>query len=204
VKAKIFFVTGTDTGVGKTVFAARLTRQLRAGGARVVALKPICAGDRADARTLHKAADGILPLDEVNPWHFRAALAPLLAARRERKRVTLREVTAHIRRVAAVFDGVIVEGAGGLLSPMGEGFDSRDLIQSLKALPVIVAPNRLGAVNQVRLVLAALPGPLARIADVVLVQPPRPNAASRTNPKLLTEFVDRKRITLLPWLRGQR
>lgn len=204
MKSKIIFITGTDTGVGKTFFAMRLTRQFRAAGLRVAALKPICSGNRADARALRDAAGNVLSLDAVNPWHFRAPLAPLLAAWQERRRVTLHEVTARIRRVVEDFNVVIVEGAGGLLSPLGEGFDSRDLILALKAKSIIVAPNRLGVVNQVRLVLTALPSTLARIAEVVLIQPQRPNAASRTNPKLLAEFMDRRRITLSPWLPGPR
>ena len=123
--ARILFITGTDTGVGKTVFAAVATLLLRRRGVRVAALKPICSGGREDARLLHAAAGRVLSLDEVNPWHFRAALAPTLAARRENRLVLLRPVVAHIRRAAKRFEVVIVEGAGGLLSPLGEKFDSR-------------------------------------------------------------------------------
>jgi dethiobiotin synthase len=204
VKPKIIFITGTDTAVGKTVFAAQMTKRLRERGVRVAALKPISSGSRSDARLLCRVAGNVLPLDEVNPWHFRAPIAPVLAARSERKRVTLPEVLAHIRRVAKDFESVVVEGAGGLLSPLGEGFDSRDLIVSLCAEAIIVTPNRLGAVNQVRLVLAALPPAIAARARIVLVQPRRPTAASRVNPKLLREFVNRGRISSMPWLWRKR
>lgn len=200
---QIIFVTGTDTGVGKTIFAAVLTRELRSKGVCVAALKPVCAGDRDDARLARAAADNGLSLAEVNPWHFRAALAPLLAARREKKRVRRRDVLAHVRRVAKRFDVVVVEGAGGLLSPLGENFDSRDLIIALEARPVIVCPNKLGAVNQVLLVLAALPKKIAARAGVVLVEQPKPDRASRTNRELLAEKIGAKRIVLLPWL-GRR
>ncbi len=183
--ARILFVTGTDTGVGKTVFAALATRSLRDQGFHVAALKPICSGGRDDARQLHRAAGKVLSLAEVNPWHFRAALSPLLAARQEKQRLRLRTVVAHIRRIAKRFEVVIVEGAGGLLSPLGEDFDSRDLIQALCAEAIVVCPNRLGAVNQVRLVLEALPRPAASQARVVLVNPKQANAASRTNLELL-------------------
>ncbi|TAL05911.1 MAG: dethiobiotin synthase, partial [Verrucomicrobia bacterium] len=148
---RIIFITGPDTGVGKTFFAAALSRALRSDGVKVAALKPICSGGRDDARLARVAAGNVLSLDEVNPWHFRAALAPVLAGRLERKRVRLREVVAHVRRVAKQFEIVVVEGAGGLLSPMGEDFDSRELIAALDAWPVIVCPNKLGAVNQVLL-----------------------------------------------------
>ena len=198
--ARILFVTGTDTGVGKTVFAALAAILLRQQRRRVAALKPICSGGRDDARLLHAAAGKVLKLDEVNPWHFRAALAPVLAARKEKKRLRLREVASQIRRAAKRFEVVIVEGAGGLLSPLGEGFDSRDLIQALDATPIIVCPNKLGAVNQVRLVLEALPRTIAPRARVVLMNPPRPDAASRTNPELLKEFLDENHLRVMPWL----
>ena len=197
---RILFVTGTGTGVGKTIFAAALTAELRSKGLRVAALKPVCAGGRDDARLARVAAGNVLTLDEVNPWHFRAALAPLLAARQERKQVRLREVVAHVRRVAKRFDVVVVEGAGGLLSPMGENFDSRDLIVALEARPVIVCPNKLGAINQVLLVLAALPKKFARQAGVVLVEQPKPDRASRTNRDLLAEKTGAERIVVLPCL----
>ncbi len=200
--APILFFTGTDTNVGKTVCAALTTRLLRDHGFHVAALKPICSGGRADARQLQRAAGKVLTLDEVNPWHFQAALAPLLAARQEKKRLPLRTVVAHIRRVARRFELVVVEGAGGLLSPMGEDFDSRALIQALDARPIVICPNKLGAVNQVRLVLEALPRKSAALARVILVDPVKPDAASRTNPGLLQEFVSPKRLLVLPWVQG--
>ncbi len=128
----------------------------------------------------------------------------MLAARKEKRRVRLREVVAHIQRVAKRFEVVIVEGAGGLLSPLGENFDSRDLIRALNAKPIIVCPNKLGAVNQVRLVLEALPRGMARQARVVLVTQTEPGLASRSNWELLKEFMDSKRLLVLPWLGRNR
>ena len=80
----IFFITGTDTGAGKTVLTALLAAFLRGRGVKVAALKPICSGGRADATIIFTALGGRLTLDEINPWHFRAPIAPLLAARREK------------------------------------------------------------------------------------------------------------------------
>lgn len=197
---QLLFITGTDTGVGKTVFAALATVYLRKQGCRVAALKPLCSGSRDDARILHAAAGKVLSLDEVNPWHFRAPLAPVIAARREKNRITLRDVVQHIQQQAKKFEALIVEGAGGLLSPLGENFDSRDLIAALRATPVIVAANKLGAVNQVRLVLDALPAVARRKARIVLVNPKRPDLASRTNVALLTEFVPARSLRVIPWL----
>lgn len=197
---KTFFITGTDTGVGKTVLTALLARHLRARGVAVVALKPLCSSGRDDAKVLHAALGGALSLDEINPWHFRAPLAPSIAARLEGKQVRLREVLEHLRRARQRSEVLLIEGAGGLLSPLGENFSNRELIVALRATPIIVCPNRLGAINQVLLVLAALPRAVARRAKVVLVSPPRGNFVSRTNFDFLAEKLGTKRVFVLPWL----
>ena len=203
MKRTKLFITGTDTGVGKTVLTALLARYLRQRGVRAAALKPVCSGGRGDVRALHAAMNGSLTLDEINPWHFRAPVAPLLAARRERKRVKLAQVRAHVRAIQKRFDQVLIEGAGGVLSPLGESFDSCDLIAAWRATPIIVCPNRLGAVNQVLLILAALPPGAARRARVVLMSSPKPDVSAKTNAGLLAEFFDAERIFSLPWL-GRR
>jgi dethiobiotin synthetase len=198
-----FFITGTDTGVGKTVLAELLLRHLRERGVKAAALKPVCSGGRSDARALYTASGGALSLDEINPWHFRAPIAPLLSARRERKQVKLADVLAHARRVQKRFEVLLVEGAGGLLSPLGVDFNSRNLIAALRATPIVVCPNRLGAVNQVLLTLTALPQCVAGRARAVLMSPAKPDAASGTNAGLLAEFFDVRRICTLPWLGGK-
>jgi dethiobiotin synthase len=194
------FITGTDTGVGKTVLTALLVRFLRERGGNAAALKPVCSGSRADARKFFAAMDGALSLDEINPWHFRAAIAPLLAARRESKRVELSQALAQIRVVQRRFDVLLVEGAGGLLSPLGENFSSRDLIASLRATPIIVAQNKLGAINQILLALEALPERIRTKARVVFVAPPKPDASTKSNANLLAEFFPAGKIFMLPRL----
>ena len=196
------FITGTDTGVGKTMLTALLTRCLRERGVHAAALKPVCSGIRVDARALHAAMNGALTLDEINPWHFRAPIAPLLATRKENQRVKLSQVVAHTRTMQKRFEVLVVEGAGGLLSPLGENFNSRDLIVALRAIPIIVAQNKLGVVNHVLLTLEALPENFRLKAKVVLMSPPKPDEAGKSNAKLLAEFADAK-IFSLPWL-GQK
>lgn len=195
-----FFITGTDTGVGKTVLTALLAQFLCERGLHVAAFKPVCSGGRDDARALHAALDGTLTLDEINPWHFRAPIAPSLAAAREGKSIALAQVLAHIRKTQENFDVTLVEGAGGLLSPLGKNFDSRDLMNALRASPIIVAPNKLGVVNHVLLTLEALPKTLRAKAKIVLMSPPKPDAATATNAKLIGQFFPVKNIVNLPWL----
>jgi dethiobiotin synthetase len=200
VKRPNLFITGTDTGAGKTVVACLLARHLRAKRLSVAALKPVCSGGRGDAKTLHAALGGALTVDEINPWHFRAPIAPLLAARRENKKVKLSQVVAHARAMQRRFEILLIEGAGGLLSPLGENFNSRDLILALRAMPIVVAQNKLGVVNQVLLTLEALPKNVRAKTRVVLVAPRKPDAATKTNAKLLAEFFDAGKIFLLPRL----
>ena len=195
-----YFITGTDTGVGKTVLTALLAEFLRDRGRKVAAFKPLCSGGRNDAQILFAALGGVLTLDEINPWHFRAPVAPALAAAREKQSVKLAAVCAHIRARQKNFDVTLVEGAGGLLSPLGENFDSRDLLFALRATPIIVASNKLGAVNHILLTLAALPKNLRAKTKVVLMTPPKPDTGTATNAILLAQFLPAQKIFTLPWL----
>jgi dethiobiotin synthetase len=198
--AQTLFITGTDTGVGKTVLTALLVGFLRAKKIPVAALKPVCSGGRADARQLQAALGGALSLDEINPWHFRAPIAPLLASRRENKSVPLADALAFIRTTRKNFDVTLVEGAGGLLSPLGTDFDSRDLVTALRAAPIVVAQNRLGVVNPILLTLEALPKNLLAKVKVVLMSPPKPDAATASNAELVAELYPAVKIFELPWL----
>ena len=191
---RVFFITGTDTGAGKTVLTVSLAKYLRAQGVNVAALKPICSGGRGDARKIFRAIDGAIPLDEINPWHFKAAIAPSLAARREGKKLKISQVVAHARAMEKRFEVLLIEGAGGLLSPLGDNFNSRDLILLLDAVPIIIAPNRLGVVNHALLTLEALPPNFRARARIVLVSFGKPDASAKSNAGLLAEHFDARRI----------
>ncbi len=198
-KSPLFLVTGTDTGAGKTVLTALLVASARRLGLRMRAVKPFCSGGRADAEVLHRVQGGELTLDDINPWHFHAALTPMLAARRAGVRVELDQVLGFLRAARRGADPLLVEGAGGLLSPLGEDYDVRDLIRALRAIPVVVAPNRLGAINQVLLVTEALGSALA-VARVALMAPVRRDVVSRTNLAVLRERLGSARVIEVPRL----
>lgn len=140
------FVTGTDTGVGKTWFTARWIRALRALGVDAVGFKPIVCGERTDAFQLANASGG-LPLDAVNPVWLKPPTAPYTAAMIEDRPVDLaliREAYTALRSRHAV---VLVEGAGGWLVPVARDYSLADLAVEL-ALPVVcVVANRLGCLN---------------------------------------------------------
>lgn len=197
-KRQFMVVTGTGTGVGKTVLSGLLVRRLIRLGRTVRAFKPLCSGGRGDARVLEAALGGGQALDEINPWHFEAPLSPALAARLERRTVTLEEVSAHIRHHSKQSELTLVEGAGGLLSPLTVDGDTRDLIQRLKARPLIVASNRLGVIHDVRATLSCLPPSLRSSVPVVLMAPAAPDASTARNARSLSEYHPADRIVEIP------
>src|SRR5258708_5061536 len=110
---ELLFITGTDTGVGKTVLTGLLLSHLRQHGCRVLAAKPFCSGDRSDARLLRALQDDELELDEINPYYFPEPLAPLVAARIHRRSIKARDVLSHIHKLA----GLVREAARRLAGP---------------------------------------------------------------------------------------
>ncbi|MEX2176739.1 MAG: dethiobiotin synthase [Pirellulaceae bacterium] len=172
------FVAGTDTGVGKTYVAARIAAALAAEGLRVGVYKPAASGCRRlgrflvsdDAAILWQAAGRPGNLRAVCPQRFSAALAPHLAAREERKQIDVRLLRSGLDYWRKRSDIVVVEGAGGLMSPIGERDYVADLAEEFGYPLVIVAPNRIGTINGTLLTLiaaAARPQPLS-IAGIVL------------------------------------
>lgn len=197
-KQQFLVVTGTGTGVGKTVLSGLLVRRLIRLGRTVRAFKPLCSGGRGDARVLEAALGGIQALDEINPWHFEAPLSPALAAQLERRTVTLEAVFAHIRQHSKQSELTLVEGAGGLLSPLTVDGDTRDLIVRLKARPLIVASNRLGVIHDVRATLSCLPLSLRSRIPVVLMAPATVDASTARNARSLSEYHPADRIVEIP------
>ena len=155
---RAIFVTGTDTGVGKTHVAAALLRALAAGGARAVGMKPVAAGIEpgamrsADVAALQAAGNVDAPLDDVNPYAFAPAIAPHLAAARAGASIDLDAIAAAYRRLCAHADAIVVEGAGGALVPLGAKNDMLDIPARLGLPVVLVVGIRLGCLNHALLV----------------------------------------------------
>jgi dethiobiotin synthetase len=148
------FITGTDTGVGKTFVTARLLRGLRAQGADAVGFKPICCGDRDDAENLRAAADDTLALNEVNPVWLRTPAAPYVAAMIENRQLDLALIREVYAGLCAQHEGVLVEGVGGWLVPILADYTVADLAAELGLPVIVVVANRLGALNHAALTLA--------------------------------------------------
>jgi dethiobiotin synthetase len=187
------FITGTDTGVGKTRVAAMLVRALRAAGMDAVGFKPICCGGRDDAELLAGASGGAVALNDVNPVWLRPPVAPYTAAMIEGRMVDFALVRQKFAQLRAAHSAVIVEGAGGWLVPVTRDFSMADLAAEF-ALPVLlVAANRLGVINHTLLTVEAIKSRGLRCTGVLLNQPLPPaedDAAVATNPGVLGELLD--------------
>lgn len=147
-----YFVTGTDTGVGKTLISCALLHGFAAQGKRVVGMKPVAAGcdddgHNEDVLQLRAAGNVAVGYGQINPYCFVPAIAPHLAAQRAGVIIRFSRIATSYHELAAQADVVIVEGAGGLLVPLNEQQDSADLAKELGLPVILVAGMRLGCLN---------------------------------------------------------
>lgn len=148
------FITGTDTGVGKTIVTAALARALRLRGVRVGVMKPVTSGcvERngelvsEDAELLAWAA-GIECDEDVAPYRLREPIVPVEAAERDGIRISFSNILEAYRRLAAQYDFILVEGAGGLMVPLSGGLLVADLVKQLELPLLVVARPDLGTIN---------------------------------------------------------
>jgi dethiobiotin synthetase len=200
------FVTGTDTGVGKSVVSAALVAALRARGERVAAVKPVLTGlDEppaegawpADHDLLARAAD--LAPEEVASFRFGPAVSPHLAAELAGAPLDPAAVVDATRAAAARGDVAIVEGVGGLLVPIAPGLDVRGLAQALALPLLVVARPGLGTINHTLLTLEAARAAGLDVRAVVLTPWPRePPAIERSNRETIARLGAVEVLTLGP------
>lgn len=153
---KGIFVTGTDTGAGKTYVSALMIKALRAEGVDAVGYKPICCGGREDAYTLQNASGGTVDLDRVNPCYLRTAAAPYVASMFENQELEVAPLIEAYKDLAAEYEVVIVEGVGGWKVPILKDYMVADFAKELGLPTVLVVGNRLGALNQTLLTVESM------------------------------------------------
>ena len=191
-------VTGTDTGIGKTLIAGAIAAQLRKQGVRVGVLKPAASGCirqreglvSEDAEFLAHCADAPHPLDVIAPQRFAEPLAPAVAAQRLGVSLDWEAINRSLRLVCANSDLLIVEGVGGLMVPMDEKHTMLDLARWLRLPAVVVARPNLGTINHTVLTTDALRGAKVKVAGVVINRYPAdtPGAAEETNPRAIEKW----------------
>ena len=213
-----YFITGTDTGVGKTHVTALLLTELRRRGLPAAGYKPIAcgAGGRADARTYRKLMRNEVPLDVINPVYLRHPLAPSVAAQLEKKPVDLRKIYSVYCRLTSDFSPVLVEGAGGLLVPIktlsfrdDNGQKARryfvaDLARQLDLPLIIVARLGLGTLNHTLLTVRQAQAMKLKVAGVLLNDTTgQRGLAERTNIKVIAELSGVPLLGVVPYGRAR-
>jgi dethiobiotin synthetase len=197
-----FFITGTDTGVGKTFLTCWLVRAWLARGHAAVALKPISTGDRRDAVLLREASGDALSFDEINPVHFREPQAPLLAARAENWSVDFTALNRKIEAMRARFSHLAVEGVGGWRVPLAPGYDVRDWARDLGFPVVVVARGSLGTLNHTLLTVDSIRAAgLACAGVVVNAGPEEGSSPNRVSPDGVSPDLDLARSRNVALLR---
>jgi dethiobiotin synthetase len=189
-----FFVTGTDTGVGKTIISSGLAAVLKEKNVDVGVFKPLLSGTsredpESDTSLLKQLSQTSLSYEEITPFEFKEPLAPYVAGKLEGKIVGIEDVLSHWEKIRGKHEFFIVEGAGGISVPLGEHFLVSDLIQALQLPIVLVARPNLGTVNHIFLTVQYAKSLGLTIAGIVINGiSENPDLAEKTNPKLIEEL----------------
>jgi dethiobiotin synthetase len=206
--ARGLFVTGTDTGVGKSIVTGGLAAVLREQGANVGVMKPVetgCLHDDgsflpADAQFLKDMSGVDAPLEEIVPYQFKEPLAPSVAAEREGITIDTNQLVKNFDQISRHHDVMLVEGAGGLLVPLYQRFLFIDLVKRFKLPVLIVSRATLGTINHTLLTLQAARAEKVPVAGIVINNlSPEKNAASETNPEVIARLVDVPVWGVLPY-----
>lgn len=185
------FVTGTDTGVGKTHTLTQLLRLLRQSGVSCAGMKPICCGDRRDAELLLTASPGESTIDEINPVWLKMPLAPLAAALAEKIEIDIGVILNAFVLLQKRVDQVLVEGVGGWMVPIRANYYVADLAVEMKLPVLVVAQNRLGCLNHTALTVQSVLDRGLSCVGVVLNDPVSLNdAATQTNRDILRQIIE--------------
>lgn len=207
------FITGTDTGVGKTFVAAGLARCLRDRGIRTGVLKPAetgCAlrkGRRVprDGVFLRYMAGAAEPIEEIVPYRLAAPLAPQVAAEREGVRIQTRRIHRAFRRILPRYACTLVEGAGGILVPVTGKDTMADLIRLLRTPVLLVSRIGLGTLNHTLLSLSCLERHRIPVVGIVLNDPSGcRDLSARTNPSTLEQWSSVPILGNIPYREGIR
>jgi len=203
-----YFITGTDTGVGKTVVAGALAAVLRRRGVDVGVMKPVATGCERrreglvspDAEFLAKAADAPEPLEEICPVRFAEPLAPTVAAARAGREVDLHPAWTAWQRLRRAHDVMVVEGIGGALCPVTPRQTAADLARRFNLPVLVVARPGLGTINQTAMTVEVLRSRRLAVAGIVINRYNRDteDVAELTNPDEIQRVTGAAVLGLVP------
>jgi len=208
--AQGLFITGTDTGVGKTVVTAGLAILIRSQCHAVGVMKPIQTGCRMvrgrlfadDTKILQWAAKTTDRIDLVTPYRFHSPLTPLVAGRIEQKRISFPKILWAYHRLTQRYPFILVEGIGGILAPITKTDRVLELIQQLNLPVLIVARSGLGTLNHTLLTVHLARQARIPIAGILLntSQPIKQGLAEKTNPGILAELTELPVFGPIPYI----
>jgi dethiobiotin synthetase len=185
------FITGTDTGVGKTRTVVQLLRLLRASGTSCAGMKPICCGDRQDAELLLAAGGVGLTIDDVNPVWLRTPAAPIVGSLTEEVSIDIERILAAFHALQNQVEHVIVEGVGGWLVPIRSDYFVSDLAVEMKLPVLVVAQNRLGCLNHTALTVRSIAEHKLRCLGIALITAlGTSDIAATTNASILRKILN--------------
>ncbi len=176
-----YFITGSDTGVGKTYVTTLLIESLRKAGLDSVGMKPICCGERLDSLLLHRSSGGHVNLEDVNPVWLKTALSPYAASIAENAVIDLELIKRVFSKLRNSHPSILVEGVGGWLAPIRKDYFVSDLAVDFGLPVVVVAANRLGALNHTLLTIKNIQSRGLQCAGVILNNFGKKTEAASTN-----------------------
>ena len=199
-----YYITGTDTEIGKTQATCVLLAQAAATGHRAIGLKPVAAGTDADdqnddVRRLMAASHVVLDARMVNPWLLAEPVSPHIAARHAGIEITLPSIAASFNAACAKADVVLVEGVGGLYAPLSDTLSQPDLIRALDLPVILVVGLRLGCLNHALLTVAALQQEGCRLAGWIGNGVDPTFQAQEDNIETLRQRIDAPCLGIIPF-----
>jgi dethiobiotin synthetase len=200
-----YFITGTDTDVGKTLVSCALLYSFAAQGKRVVGMKPVSAGCNEggvnnDVLQLRAASNVAASHEHINPYSFAPAIAPHLAAQRAGVNIDIAQVLAAYRELSVLAEIVIVEGAGGIMVPLNDRKTGADLAQELGLPVIVVVGMRLGCLNHALLTVQAIADYRLECAGWVANVVDRDMPALRENIEALRQRIAAPLLGVLPYM----
>ena len=197
---RAYFLTGTDTEVGKTLAACALLYAAAARGMRTLGMKPVAAGGSEDIDALIAASGVHAPREYVNPYLLREPLAPHIAARRDATVIDIAHIARCFAELRELADFIIVEGAGGFRVPFDDSRDSADLAVQLGLPVILVVGLRLGCINHTLLTVEAVRARGLRLAGWIANQVDAKMACVQENIATLQARLDVHLLGCVPYL----
>ena len=205
-----FFVTGTDTGVGKTIITVALIQALRMRGIRACGMKPIETGCGRDGSLL-RPSDGMAirsaagmddPISRITPFCFETPAAPLAASEREGREIDIGIIKKEFRFLRKAYQTVVVEGVGGLLVPIKRDYSVLDLAKELDLPLVVVSRHSLGTINHTLLTVNYALERGMEVLGIIMncTTPPEGTYAEKTNPDILRRLSPAPLLGVFPYL----